>query len=112
MAKPLDRFESIVRVAVGFTDATSPAELQAVDEAVTEQQLHPFDKRNVHPGLPVKVRTFFDNGHYAEATFEAFKYLDKVVQKFSGSTKSGERLMMEVFSESAPMLKLTALISQ
>lgn len=112
MANPLDRFESIVRVAVGFTDATSRAELQAVDEAVTEQQLHPFDKRNVHPDLPAKVRTFFDNGHYAEATFEAFKYLDKVVQKFSGSTKSGEKLMMEVFSEATPVLKLTALTSQ
>nr|WP_217497695.1 TIGR02391 family protein [Lysobacter enzymogenes] len=86
--------------------------MQAVNEAVTEQQLHPFDKRNVHPGLPAKVRTFFDNGHYAEATFEAFKYLDKVVQKFSGSTKSGEKLMMDVFSETTPVLKLTALASQ
>jgi len=112
MAKPLDRFESIVRVAVGFSGATNRAELQAVDEAVNEQQLHPFDKRNVHPGLPKKVRTFFDNGHYAEATFEAFKYLDKVVQKFSKNTKSGEKLMMEVFSETTPVLKLTPLSSQ
>lgn len=112
MARPLDRFESIVRLAVGFTNATNPADLQSADEAVTEQQLHPFDKRNVHPSLPTKVRTFFDNGHYAEATFEAFKYLDKVVQKFSGSTKSGEKLMMEVFSETTPILKLTALTSQ
>lgn len=112
MAKPLDRFESIVRVAVGFTDTTGRAEREVVDEAFTEQQLHPFDKRNVHPGLPTKVRTFFDNGHYAEATFEAFKYLDKVVQKFSKSNKSGEKLMMEVFNEAAPLLKLTALSTQ
>ena len=112
MANPLDRFESIVRVTAGFSDTTSGAELQAGVEAVTEQQLHPFDKRNVHPGLPAKVRTFFDNGHYAEATFEAFKYLDKVVQKFSKSSKSGEKLMMEVFNETGPVLKLTALASQ
>lgn len=112
MENPLDRFESIVRIAVGVTSSTSRAVLQAVNEAVTEQELHPFDKRNVHPGLPAKVRTFFDNGHYAEATFEAFKYLDKVVQKFSGSTKSGEKLMMEVFSEATPVLKLTSMTSQ
>lgn len=112
MAMPLERFEAIVRGGVALTGATSRAELQAVDDAVSEQQLHPFDKRNVHPGLPAKVRAFFDNGHYAEATFEAFKYLDKIVQKFSGSTKSGEKLMMEVFSETTPVIKLTALNSQ
>lgn len=112
MAGSLDRFESIVRVAAELTDAARRAEREAVDEAVTEQRLHPFDKRNVHPGLPVKVRTFFDNGHYAEATFEAFKYLDKIVQKFSRSAKSGEKLMMEVFNEAAPLLKLTALHTQ
>jgi len=74
--------------------------------------MHPFDKRNIHPNLPRKVRTFFDNGHYAEATFEAFKFLDKVVQKFSKSNKSGEKLMMEAFNEVAPILKLTALSTQ
>jgi len=79
MEKPLDRFESIVRVAGGFTDAAQRTKFGAVNEAVAEQQLHPFDKRNIHPNLPTKVRTFFDNGHYPEATFEAFKYLDKVV---------------------------------
>ena len=112
MANHLDLFESIVRVALRYSYATSHAEMQAVDEAVSEQQLHPFDKRNVHPGLPAKVRNLFDNGHYAEATFEAFKYLDKLVQKFSKSNKSGEKLMLEVFSETAPLLKLTALSSQ
>lgn len=112
MSKSLERFEAVVRLVAGFASATSRAELQAFEEAVTEQQLHPFDKRNVHPGLPVKVRTFFDNGHYAEATFEAFKYLDKLVQKISGSSKSGEKLMMEVFNETTPMLRLTALTSQ
>lgn len=112
MAKPLDLFESIVRVTVRFADAAKRAEREAADEAVTEQQLHPFDKRNVHPGLPTKVRTFFDNCHYAEATFEAFKYLDKIVQRLSKSSKSGEKLMMEVFNETIPLLKLTPLSTQ
>lgn len=109
MAKSLSRFEMIVRLAADFTEAP---EREAVKEAVSELQLHPFDKRNVHPGLPKKVRAFFDNGHYAESTFEAFKYLDKLVQMFSKSTKSGERLMMEVFNEDSPLLRLTPLNSQ
>jgi uncharacterized protein (TIGR02391 family) len=112
MAKSLNRFETIVRLAVDFNDASRREEHEAVKEAVSELQLHPFDKRNVHPGLPRKVRAFFDNGHYTESTFEAFKYLDKLVQGFSNSSKSGEKLMMEVFNEASPLLKLTSLSSQ
>lgn len=112
MAKSLDRFEAIVRLAIEFSDAPERDEPDEVKEAVSEQQLHPFDKRNIHPGLPKKVRTFFDDSHYAESTFEAFKYLDKVVQGFAGSSKSGEKLMMDVFNESSPTLKLTPLSNQ
>lgn len=112
MAKSLDLFEAIVRLAIEFSDASEPGRPDEVEEAVSEQQLHPFDKRNIHPGLPKKVRTFFDDGHYAESTFEAFKYLDKVVQGFAGSNKSGEKLMMDVFNEASPTLKLTPLSNQ
>jgi len=112
MPKSLNQFETIVRLAADFTDASEREEHEAVREAVSEQQLHPFDKRNIHSGLPKKVRTFFDNGHYAESTFEAFKSLDKLVQRFSNSSKSGEKLMMEVFNETSPLLKLTPLNTQ
>jgi uncharacterized protein (TIGR02391 family) len=70
---------------------------------------HPFDERGLHHGLPGKVRKLFDNGHYAEATFEAFKYVDKVVQKLSSTNDTGQRLMMGVFSGDTPKLKLTPL---
>lgn len=112
MAKSLDRFEAIVRLATEFSDAAEHEESDEVKEAVSEQQLHPFDKRNIHSTLPKKVRTFFDNGHYAESTFEAFKFLDKVVQKLASSNKTGEKLMMEVFNETSPTLKLTRLSNQ
>jgi uncharacterized protein (TIGR02391 family) len=112
MVKSLNRFETIVRAAVDFTDVSEYEEYETVRDAVSEQRLHPFDKRNIHPGLPKKVRTFFDNGHYTESTFEAFKSLDKLVQKFSNSNKSGEKLMMEVFNETSPLLKLTSLNNQ
>jgi uncharacterized protein (TIGR02391 family) len=99
MATLFDRFEGIVRRANAFDvrdDQDSPA-------------LHPFDRRNVHPRLPLKVRRLFDDGHYAEATFEAFKFVDKVVQKHSKISESGMKLMMQVFDEAKPVMKLTTL---
>jgi uncharacterized protein (TIGR02391 family) len=55
------------------------------------------------------VRELFDDGHYAQATFEAFKYIDKCVQKNSASTESGFKLMMQAFDGSAPRIRLTQL---
>lgn len=99
MATLLDRFETIVRRAKAF-DARDGQDSLA---------LHPFDRRNIHPRLPPKVRKLFDDGHYAEATFEAFKFIDKVVQKHSKVSESGMKLMMQVFDEAKPLLQLTAL---
>ena len=45
------------------------------------------------------MRDLFDDGYYPEATFEAFKYLDKAVEKYSGLTESGYKLMMTAFGE-------------
>jgi uncharacterized protein (TIGR02391 family) len=83
-------------------------------ESVTEPIVkappdHPFDIRNVHPALPAKVRDLFDDGYFAEATFEAFKYLDKTVEKHSTLSDSGSKLMMAAFDELNPRIKLTPL---
>src|SRR4051795_3507035 len=99
MATPLDIFESIVRRAQVFGEHGGQ----------DDPALHPFDRRNVHSKFPAKVRRLFDDGYYAEATFEAFKYVDKVVQRHSKISESGMRLMMQVFSEDKPVLQLTPL---
>jgi hypothetical protein len=45
--------------------------------AVTESRgVHPFDERNIHPDIAGVSMKLFDDGHYAQATFEAFKYID------------------------------------
>ena len=75
------------------------------------QPVHPFELRNVHVNFPPKVRKLFDDGHGAEATFHAFKYVEKVVQKHAGSALNGEKLMMAVFNETGPTLKLNGLVS-
>lgn len=99
MATYLDAFELIVRRAHTFDE----------HDEQDSSALHPFDRRNIHPRLPPKVRKLFDDGHYAEATFEAFKYVDKVVQNHSKISESGMKLMMQVFDEAKPILQLTTL---
>jgi uncharacterized protein (TIGR02391 family) len=95
----LARFERIVRVANQFTGARpEPA-----------GGLHPFDERNIHPKLPQVVQDLFDNGHYAQATFEAYKFLDKEVQRHSGLTESGHKLMLQAFAVKSPLIQLTPL---
>jgi len=56
----------------------------------------------------MNVRQLFDNGHYTQATFEAFKFIDKQVAKLSTSSESGKKLMMTAFSEISPSIRLNA----
>lgn len=103
MATALDLFEQIVR--------RTPAQ-EALEESAPTfngQPVHPFELRNVHTGFPPKVRKLFDDGHGAEATFHAFKYVEKVVQRHTGSSLNGEKLMMAVFNEAGPAVKLNGL---
>lgn len=91
------KFENIVRRAYQFTDT----------EAENLQAQHPFDERNIHQALPDVVKRLFDNGHYSQATFEAFKFVDKEIQRLSAASESGFKLMMQVFAESSPTIQLT-----
>jgi len=92
----LRNFEEISRRAHQYTEA--PARAGSND--------HPFDTLYIHSDLPVDVRRLFDNGHYAQATFEALKFVDEEVQRISGSSDSGTSLMMKVFGGSDPALPL------
>lgn len=98
MQSNFDQFEGIVRRARLFTDASADAEAQA----------HPFEIRNIHPDLPRIVRQLFDDGHYAQATFEALKFLDEEVQRVSGEADFGRSLMMRVFGSNPPKLPLNS----
>jgi uncharacterized protein (TIGR02391 family) len=96
----LEIFEYIVR--------RTAAPRQKVDECAAAS-LHPFDVRNIHPALPTKVRRLFDDGHCAEATFLAMKYVEKIIQKYSGKRESGQKLMLAAFDKSKPLIKLNPL---
>ena len=99
MADPFRSFEIAVRRAGRFTEARP--ELKG--------GLHSFDERNIHPGLPAIVKKLFDDGHYAQATFEAYKFIDKEIQRHSKSTKTGFALMMQALPETEPKIQLTPL---
>ncbi|MBB5317462.1 TIGR02391 family protein [Tunturibacter empetritectus] len=97
MVEPFAVFEKFVRLTNGLVYAE--AECAVPD--------HPFESRNIHPCLPRIVRDLFDDGHCAQATFEAFKYVDKQVARLGLSNESGEKLMMSAFSEVTPLISLT-----
>lgn len=98
----LSRFEFVVRRANQYTGARSEP----------TGGLHPFDEHNIEPSLPKNVRNLFDDGHYAQATYEAYKFLDKEVQRHSGLNKSGYKLMMQAFGDIPLSIQLNAYSTQ
>lgn len=72
-------------------------------------EMHPFDERNIHSDIGAVALRLFDDGHYSQATFEAFKMIDNIVKKESGLEESGYKLMMAAFAENNPKIRLTSL---
>lgn len=106
MSGVLDRFERIAR-SVG---AEPPPPLLTT---VEPEEPHPFEARNIHPDLPASVRKLFDDGHWEQSVFEAFKFIEKEVKRLSQlRNKTGYVLMMDAFSEDKPKIKLNALITE
>lgn len=90
-------FEFVVRRARSVTEARSEPTGGA----------HPFDDRNIHTSIQSTSKKLFDDGHYASATFEAYKLIDKQVSKLARVSDSGVKLMMKAFSEQSPLIRLT-----
>jgi uncharacterized protein (TIGR02391 family) len=101
MTKSLSRFELIARGSVAPSYTASADQISLVE--------HPFEARNIHPKFPAKVKKLFDDGHYPEAVFAAFKFIDREVARLANLDKSGLKLMMEAFSEEKPIIALTNL---
>jgi uncharacterized protein (TIGR02391 family) len=101
VANSLHLFELVVRRARSVTEARS--------EPVGGS--HPFDDRNIHTRIQNTSKKLFDDGHYALATFEAYKLLDKEVGAMAKLNESGVKLMMKAFSEQSPLIRLTDMAS-
>ncbi|WP_244631341.1 TIGR02391 family protein [Neorhizobium sp. AL 9.2.2] len=96
------RFEKITRAA---------RNIGAVAET-TYRPSHPFDERNIHPSITRVSFALFEDGHYSQATFEAFKFLDSLVKSISGVNDSGHGLMMNAFGDKNTKIKLTEMVTQ
>jgi len=48
----------------------------------------------------------FDNGHFPQATFEAFKFVDEEMQRISGKQGFGTKLMFDVLGGNPPVVML------
>lgn len=109
MSGSLARFERVVR-SIGVEVIGSPPNSAITAE---QQQPHPFEARNVHPDLPAKVRKLFDDGHWEQSVFEAFKFIETEVKRISGLRgKTGYALMMEAFNENGPKVQLNELATE
>ena len=97
----MGRFEKIVR----------RASLHSESEHAPRSR-HPFDLKTIHPIVSEKTRLLFDDGHYAQATFEAFKLIEKEVQQISRLRQSGSKLMLTAFNETSPKIKLNKMSNQ
>lgn len=93
------KFERIVRCAYQFSESGYEP----------TGGLHPFDERNIHPRLQKVTISLFDDGHYAQATFEGYKFIENEIRRYSNSTETGLKLMMKVFAAGNPTLQLTQL---
>ena len=105
----LERFERVVRSI--SADVIEPPPSPA--ETTGQEEPHPFEARNIHPDLPTRVRKLFDDGHWEQAVFEAFKFIEKEVKRISGLRgKTGYKLMMDAFNENSPKVKLNGLATE
>lgn len=92
-------FEFVTRRVNSFTEARS--------EPVGGS--HPFDERNIHFKIEEASKNLFDDGYYSQATFEAYKLIDKEVAYHAKISESGVKLMMKAFNVQSPLIKLTDL---
>lgn len=101
MSDLLSKFEQVARRARNYGEPP-PAE---------GRDVHPFDERNIHSDISAVSLKLFDDGHYSQATFEAFKLIESQVQALSGIQDEGFKLMMSAFNEAGPKIVLTNLVT-
>lgn len=84
------------------TQPTSKREPKDTDELL----LYLYNTINLHPKIINASRALFENEHYAQAIFEAYKAVENFVQDKSGLTLYGTNLMERVFNEENPIIKV------
>lgn len=69
-----------------------------------------LNEMGIHPNIIKVCGQLFEDGHYSQAIFEAYKEINNLVKSKSGLTHlDGKSLMSQVFSPSSAVLRLTDL---
>lgn len=80
------------------------------DEELSHHKI--FNQLELHPEIKKASSKLFMNEHYQESIFAAFKKVNNMVKKKSGTSIDGKSLMLQVFSSNSPILKLNKLSNQ
>lgn len=99
--------EKLQQIANNFVESQSS--FPTKEMVSPTDNLHPFDERSIHPEISKFSQQLFDDGHYAQATFEAYKFLEEYVKETSsseGSGASGVKLMADAFNPNNPKIHL------
>ncbi len=65
-----------------------------------------FDAMQFHKKVVKASRKLFEDKHYAQAIFEAFKVVENFVRERSGLSSYGKNLMATAFNEENPIIKV------
>lgn len=98
----------------GFTSASIAKAKYTAPQLIPDRldELMLFDILITEEGLRETTRQLFIEKHYAIAVEEAYKYLNNLVKKQSGSSADGATLMRNVFSVNNPTLQINNLQTQ
>lgn len=69
---------------------------------------HPFDAKNIHPAIATASKQLFDDGHYRQATLDAFIRFEERVRNEFKLDEIGFSLMMNAFDESNAKIALNS----
>lgn len=116
MGNWIDRFERFVmQVSASqrrLPPVTARLHLPASSTDTNDYREHPFEERNVHPKLHDISLRLFDNGHYSQSAFEAFKFLDNEVQRVANMYDvTGSKLMDRAFGGEKAVIRLNENVS-
>ncbi len=80
----------------------------ATDEVVPGDGLPPATsaRLRLHHLITAASGRLFEDGHYDDAVFKAYRTIEDRVKRLSGKPEIGKRLMTYVFNENAPTLGL------
>jgi uncharacterized protein (TIGR02391 family) len=82
------------------------AQLQLLEQPAAPPPPNPLDRYPVHPTVRRIAGPLMASGHHSDAILRVCIELNQTVQKITGSTLDGSKLMQQVFSPNNPLLRL------